>query len=276
LLRETKAVARSLGLSMQMHASQSLVELHEMLRRTGTTTIQHFATIDFLGPDLILAHCPFITGHPMTGLSGDTDLTLLARHGVHVCHNPTTIFRRGHLLRSFSRYLDAGVNIALGTDHFPRDMIHEMRLAALMGKVVEGGPDRPNSMDVFNAATIGGADALGRPDLGRLYPGARADLLVVDLHRIGAAPLRDPIQDLVLCGAPTDIKLVMIDGRVVCRDGVVPGIDEEQLVADLQANAEAIYNDVSNWDWAGRTIDAVAPMQIAPMAEYAYTPIDRD
>lgn len=272
LLTETQAAARMLGVKMQMHAAQSLSELHEMMRRTGRTTIQHFAAIGFLGPDLIIAHCPFITGHPSTGLPGDEDLRLLGAAGVTVCHNPTTLFRRGHVLRSFDRYHAAGVNLALGTDHFPRDMIHEMRLASLMGKVVEGDPGAADSLAVFNAATIGGADALGRPDLGRLFPGAKADLLVIDLRRVGAAPLRDPVQDLVLTGSPSDIKLVMIDGRVVCENGVVPGIDEERLVADLQANAEEILAAIPEWHPTGGTVDEVAPRVLTPMDEYRYQP----
>ncbi|MCS6801146.1 MAG: amidohydrolase family protein [Chloroflexota bacterium] len=272
LLQETKAAARALGVKMQMHAAQSLYELHEMLRRTGKTTIQHFAEIGFLGPDLILAHCPFITGHPSTGLPGDEDLRLLGAFGVAVCHSPTTLFRRGHLLRSFDRYRAAGVTLALGTDHYPRDMMHEMRLASLMGKVAENDPGAADSLAVFNAATIGGATALGRPDLGRLYPGAKADLLVIDLRRIGAAPLRDPVQDLVLTGIPSDIKLVMIDGRVVCENGVVPGIDEDRLVAELQANAEAIFATIPNWHPTGGTVEEVAPRFLKPMDVYRYTP----
>jgi cytosine/adenosine deaminase-related metal-dependent hydrolase len=272
LLSETQAAARMLGVKMQMHAAQGLYELHEMMRRTGRTTIQHFARIGFLGPDLIIAHCSFVTGHPSTGLPGDEDLRLLGAAGVSVCHNPTTLFRRGHLLRSFDRYRAAGVTLALGTDHFPRDMIHEMRLASLMGKVVEDDPGAADSLAVYNAATLGGADALGRPDLGRLYPGAKADLLVIDLRRIGAAPRRDPVQDLVLTGAPSDIKLVMIDGRIVCENGVVPGIDEDRLIADLEANAEEIFASVPEWHPTGGTVDDVAPRWLKPMDQYEYQP----
>ena len=272
LLRETKVAARTLGVRIQMHAAQSLFELHEMVRRTGRTTIQHFAGLGFLGPEVILAHCPFITGHPATGLPGDEDLRLLAAHGVTVCHNPTTLLRRGHLLFSFDRYRAAGVNLALGTDHFPRDMFQEMRLASIMGKVAEGDPGAADSLAVYHAATIGGADALGRPDLGRVFPGAKADLVVVDLNRLGALPRRDPVQDLVLCGQPSDIQLVIIDGRVVCERGQVPGIDEEQVAAALQANAEEIYASVPEWHATGATVEEMAPCFLEPMSEYHYTP----
>ena len=270
LLMETKAEAERLDVKVQMHASQSLYELNEMLRRHGRTTIQHFAHLGFLGPHFIIAHCPFITGHPSTGMPGDEDLRLLASHGVHLAHSPTTIMRRGHLLRSFTKFRDAGINIAIGTDHYPRDMVYEMRTANLMGKVVEDSPDAVTSMDVFNAATIGGADALGRPDLGRLYPGAKADIQIIDLHRLGAVPLRDPPQDIVLCATPADVQHVLVDGRVVVRDGRIPGLDEEALVDALQGNAEEIFEDISSWHWQGKTIDEIAPRFLEPMAEYQY------
>jgi cytosine/adenosine deaminase-related metal-dependent hydrolase len=270
LLIETKEAAKALGVTMQMHAAQSLYELNEMLRRHGRTTVQHFADLGFLGPEFIIAHCPFITGHPSTGLPGDEDLCLLGRHGVHLAHNPTTLFRRGHLLRSFSRYRAAGMNIAIGTDHYPRDMAHEMRMANLMGKVTEDSPAAVTSMDVFNAATSGGADALGRPDLGRLYPGAKADLQIVDLRRFGAVPLRDPIQDIVLCAGPADVRQVLVDGRVVVRDGRIPGLDEERLLDALQANAEEILADIPSWQWQGMSADDIAPRFLEPMGEYAY------
>lgn len=272
LLMAAKEQAVSRGLTMQMHGAQSLYELHEMMRRTGKTTIQHFADLGFLGPELAISHCPFVTGHPSTGLPGERDLELLGEHRVTVCHNPSTIFRRGHLLRSFSKYQRYGINMAIGTDHYPRDMVYEMRLAALMGKVTEDDPAATTTLDAFNAGTIGSADALQRPDLGRLYPGAKADLIVIDLKRIGIVPLRDPVQDLVLCSNPADIKLVMVDGRVVCENGVVPGIDEEKLLNDLQRNADAILADVPTWHWAGATVDGIAPRFLEPMESYSYKP----
>jgi cytosine/adenosine deaminase-related metal-dependent hydrolase len=141
-----------------------------------------------------------------------------------------------------------------------------------MGKLADESPDAVTSLDVFNAATLGGADALDRPDLGRLFPGAKADLQVVDLRRIGAVPLRDPVQDIVLCAAPGDVRHVLVDGRVVVRDGRIPGLDEEALLDALQANAEAIMADLPSWQWQGLTAAAFAPRLLEPMDAYRYTP----
>ena len=127
-------------------------------------------------------------------------------------------------------------------------------------------------MDVFNAATIGGADALRRPDLGRLYPGAKADIQVVDLRRFGPVPLRDPVQDIVLCATPHDVKHVLVDGKVVVRDGRIPGLDEEALLDALQLNAETIMGDIPSWQWQEKTVDDIAPRYIEPMGTYVYRP----
>ena len=145
-------------------------------------------------------------------------------------------------------------------------------MANLMGKVTEDSPNAVTSMDVFNAATIGGATALGRPDLGRLYPGSKADIQIIDLNRFGAVPLRDPIQDIVLCGSPTDVKHVLVDGKFVVRDGRIPGLDEESLLNALQANAEAILEDVPSWQWQQKSVDEIAPRFLEPMASYQYDP----
>ncbi len=272
LLLETQAAAKRLGVQVQMHAAQSLYELNEMLGRTGRTTVQHFAELGFLGPHFIIAHCPFITGHSATNLPGDEDLMLLGKNGVHLAHSPTTIGRRGHMLRSLARYRAAGMNIAIGTDHFPRDMVYEMRMANIMAKLADESPDAITSMDVFNAATIGGADALRRPDLGRLFPGAKADIQVVDLNRFGAVPLRDPVQDIVLCATAQDVRHVIVDGKVVVRDGRIPGLDEEALLGALQANAARIMADIPSWQWQEKTVDEMAPRFVEPMESYSYDP----
>jgi 5-methylthioadenosine/S-adenosylhomocysteine deaminase len=87
-------------------------------------------------------------------------------------------------MQSYARYRRAGINIALGTDTFPQDMVHDMRQAAVFGKVAETDPRVATAADVFTSATLGGARALGRDDLGRIAVGAKADLVLVDLETL--------------------------------------------------------------------------------------------
>src|SRR5262249_48876721 len=115
------------------------------------------------------------------------------------------------------------------------------------------------SADVFGAATLGGARALGRDDLGRLCPGAKADVVVVDLGKIRIGPYRDPIRALVQCGTADDGEHVLGDGRVVVEGGRVVGVDERRLLADAQHEAERLWSSVAEWHWQGRTAEEFAP-----------------
>jgi cytosine/adenosine deaminase-related metal-dependent hydrolase len=188
------------------------------------------------------------------------DIHLLASSGATVVHQPVIRARFGELLYSFARYQRAGVNMTIGTDEFPMDMLSEMRFAALMGKVADHDHLAVTARDVFNAATLNGAKALGRDDLGRLAAGARADIVIVDLRRldVGLTP-GDPIKTLVYMADYHDVETVIIDGRIVVENGRVPGIDEEKVAANtkhvLQKQTAAILRHTPT----GMTAEEIFP-----------------
>lgn len=212
-----------------------------------------------LGPRLIIGHCIFISGHPHVGFPGGRDLELLAESGASVAHCPWVFGRRGITMQSYARYIMAGVNVALGTDTFPQDLLHEMRWAVVLSKVVEGDPRVATARDVFTSATLGGARALGREDLGRIAPGAKADLLLFRLDTLSMAPVRDPIKNLVFSATRSDLDTVMVDGRVVAEGGQVAGVDQSRLARDLQAAAERLWARVPSTDWTRRCVDKISP-----------------
>ena len=107
------------------------------------------------------------------GCYGD-DLALIARAKASFAHSPLAFSRRGGALESFQRYLDAGINMALGTDTYPLDMFAEMRTTAAVCKIIEKNHESAGALDVFTASNLGGARALRRDDLGRLARGAKA------------------------------------------------------------------------------------------------------
>lgn len=234
LLKETKKAARERDLIIHMHAAQSLYEFHESLRRYGKTPVEYLYDIEFLDDKVILTHVLYTTFNPLSGYpKNDTqDIQLLAESGTTVAHCPVLYSRgvRGEgMLRSFGEYLRMGCNMTLGTDTFPMDMIVEMRYAALMGKLADQDPLAATARDVFNAATLGGAKALGREDLGRLAPGAKADIVIVDLTGLHVGLIDDPIKTLVYMASQRDVETVIVDGRVMVEGGRVPGVDEEEL-----------------------------------------------
>src|SRR5262249_17798744 len=122
---------------------------------------------------------------------------------------------RGMHLHHLSGYLARGINVGLGTDIHPFDLIREMRDAGLLCKVAAASPNAGTAREAFQAATLGGALALGRDDLGRLCPGAKADLVIVNQCALHYGAVCDPIRSLVDCGVASDVETVIVDGQVV-------------------------------------------------------------
>lgn len=237
LLKQVKARARELNVPVHMHTSQSLFEFHDCLRRYGCTPVQLLDRIGFLDEQTILTHLLYTTLHPASGFApgDDSDLRLVAQRGATVAHCANVYVRRGKILGSFARYRELGINVPIGTDTFPQDMIEEMRWTALACKWHDRDANRGSARDVFNAATVDGARALGRDDIGRLAAGAKADIVIVDFQNLNIGPVDDPIKTLVHAAGSVDIETVIIDGQTVVAGGKVPGIDEQALIEQAGA-----------------------------------------
>jgi len=138
----------------------------------------------------------------------------------------------------------------------------QMRMASYFGKVIGHNLRAASAAEVFEAATLGGARALGREDLGRLGRGAKADIAIIDLTGGGSlryGPVRDPIRALVECGIGDDVETVIVDGAVCMENRAIPGVDLGALRRDAQASGEAIWSAWQEWDTLGRTADEMNP-----------------
>lgn len=139
--------------------------------------------------------------------------------------------RTGEALNSFGKYRAAGINIGLGTDTWPPDLLHNIQLGLYIARVVEEGTARTSIADLYNAATLGGARALGRDDIGHLSAGTQADIVVFDLQSPHLGPFFDPFKNLLLAGRGTDCRASYIRGRCVMEDFAVMGVDAVALQA---------------------------------------------
>ena len=137
-------------------------------------------------------------------------------------------------MESFSRYVAAGINVALGTDTFPPDIVQEMRVGALVNKVVDRQRGAGSVAEFYNAATIGGARAFGRDDLGKLAPGCAADITIFDLSDFATGPVDDPLRTLIHVATGKNCDTVMVAGKIVVENGSIPGLDEEALAHKAQ------------------------------------------
>lgn len=254
LRREAKAVARSLGVPFTLHFVEQHREFYETMIRTGLTPVQCLAQEGVLDADTILAHCVYISTHSAIGYPVENDIDILGSAGVNVAHSPVAFARRGIALESFDRFRRAGVNVALATDTYPLDMFAEMRMASLMNKFADGNFEAGAAADVFRASNLAGAAALGRPDLGRLAAGAKADIVLVDPRSLSFGANPDPIRALVHLAGPDRVGTVIVGGNILVEDGRLLVADEDEILAEVTASSQAVWEAHPRHDILGRTI----------------------
>jgi cytosine/adenosine deaminase-related metal-dependent hydrolase len=215
------------------------LEVREVHRRWGKSSLTLLHDLGFLSRRALLPHGTRVGGLDPTPDQTEREIGWLAESGATIVHCPLVSARGGSVMDSFSRFRERGVRIGLGTDTWPPDIILNMHVGLMATRVHERSP-RVSAADYYTAATIGGADALGRPDLGRLTPGALADITVFDLDNPRLGQFIDPIQTMVLNGSGRDFKTVVVNGRTVVSDHQIPGVDFAAWHARAQRQYETL------------------------------------
>ena len=225
------------GLTRTVHLSQSPNEVNQVRDAHDRTSAEYLDDNNWLGPDVVGAHWTYCT---------PSDIDLLAERGVHMAHCPANSSRRGPHKVLIGRILDAGVNVAFGTDNMTEDMFQAMKIGSIVhrggvGGRHEGGGVEPGPEHALRAATVHGARALGREgDLGTVTPGKLADLVVLDLAQAHLRPIINLVSSVVHYGHPGCVDSVMVGGRFLMRDGEVLCMDvEDTLHAAQEATAAA-------------------------------------
>jgi cytosine/adenosine deaminase-related metal-dependent hydrolase len=258
LLRASKRLADETRRPFTLHTSQSVVEFNEMLARHGRTPVAWLRDLGVLGPNVVLGHAIIVGGSSWTNYPAG-DVAIMGDAGCSVAHAVWVFARRGVLMESFAAYRRAGVTMTLGTDTSPQSVIEAMRWAAVCSKIAERNTEATTAADVFDAATLGGARALGRDDLGRIAPGAKADLVLWQGRSWGMTPLRDPVKNIVYNATAQDVDRVWVNGRLVVDAGKVLAADEARIFAALQAGGERMWPRMRDFDWARRDADRLSP-----------------
>lgn len=259
LIADSFALAQARGLPFQIHAAQSVVEFHEITRRHGKTPLEWLDSLGVLKPGAIIGHGIFLNDYPNVFWPEADDFALLQASGAAVAHCPTVFQRRGIAMNTVGRYIRGGIPIGIGTDTYPHNMLEELRNALYLSRILSRNPYDLRTSDIFDAATLGGAAILGREDIGRLAPGAKADLFLADLTQSAMMPVRDPLRSLIYVAAERAVRDVFVDGRHVVIDGDVPAFDLAQALTRLQAaqrRAEAAFQGL---DYADRLHDDASP-----------------
>ena len=265
LLRDSVAAARDRRIPFTVHCAQAAAEFHEMVRRHGITPIQWVGQIGLAGPGTILGHALFADEHSWLHWWSRRDIALMAETGTSVAHCPTPFARYGHTLESFGKYRARGVNMGIGTDTVPQNMIEEMRWATVLARIAAEDIRANEMADVFHAATVGGATGLLRDDIGRLAPGAKADLVLVDLHNSWMMPVRDPLRSLIFHAADRAVRDVYVDGEKVVGNGRVLTLDQAGALERLTAAQHRMEASVPARDARGRRSAEITPLSLPPL-----------
>lgn len=239
LLRRSARASAELDVPVRLHCCQSRIEYDLVLAQHGVSPPEWLLSLGFLSPRALLPHGTFVSGSSRIGRPG-RDLEIIRDSGAAIVHCPLVSGRHGNVIESFARYRAMGLKLGMGTDTAPPDMIRNMQTGMILNRVVDADVGAVRSEHYYDAATLGGADALRRPDLGRIAKGAKADIAVIDLADFEIGQAIDPIQTLMLTASGRDVRSVVIDGRFVMEDRIIPGVDEQAMARSAQAQFERV------------------------------------
>ncbi len=210
-------LAEKLDVPIHLHVHETREEVNSAATETGSRPLTRLASLGLLSPRLIGVHAVHLD---------PAEISMLAKHACHVSHCPSSNLKLASGIAPVAELLDAGVNVALGTDGAASnnrlDMFEEMRLAALLAKADAYRADVVPAHRALELATYAGAKALALDrQIGSIEVGKSADLTAVNLSTIALSPCYEPVSNLVYSAGRHDVTHVWIDGEAVLVDGVL-------------------------------------------------------
>jgi 8-oxoguanine deaminase len=228
LMRDAAALAREHGVSLHTHLAENDNDIAYTREAFNCTPPEYAEQLGWVGRDVWHAHCVKLDA---------AGITLFARTGTGVAHCPGSNMRLASGIAPVRAMRDAGVPVSIAVDGSASNdsghMLAEARLALLLQRVAHGsakGPAAMSAREVLEIATRGGAQVLGRDDIGVLAPGMAADIVTIPLDEIGMTGAgHDPLAAIFFCHVPR-VKHAVVNGRVVVRDGQIATLDLPRLV----------------------------------------------
>src|SRR5215472_1474767 len=227
-LREAAAMARKYHAPILIHVSEMRKEFVDSIEKNGATPVQYLERIEFLGPDVLAAHCIW---------TDYTDMKILAERQVGCVHNPSSNMMLASGVAAVVDQRAAGMRVGLGTDgpagsNNDLNMMEEMDLAAKLQKSYRVDPRALGAKGALEMATIEGARALHmEKQIGSLEPGKKADLIVLNLNVPNAVPMYDVYSQIVYALKASEIETLIVGGKTLLKDGKVLTVDEAKAMA---------------------------------------------
>jgi cytosine/adenosine deaminase-related metal-dependent hydrolase len=225
-LKETIAAARRMKLRLHSHLSESHDYVEYCLSVHGKRPVHWIADNDWLGPDVWYAHLVHLDAE---------EVGILASTGTGMAHCPQSNCRLGSGIAPADAMARLGGAVSLGVDgaasNEAADMISEMHSCWHTHRATKGA-GAVTAEDVVHWATAGGARVLGLPQVGTLAPGQQADIAIFNLDQPRHFGMHDPMIAPVTCGGAANVRALLIGGRMVVENNVIPGLDIQKLRSD--------------------------------------------
>jgi len=229
-LSRIRVLADEMDLPVHIHLHETAYEIEQSLKLYGKRPLARLHELGLVSPNLMAVHFTQAT---------DEEIALLAESGSHVVHCPESNLKLASGFCPVQKLMDAGVNVALGTDGAASNndlsMLGEMHTASLLAKGISTDPTALSAMQTVRMATINGARALGIDQItGSLEPGKYADLIAVDFSSLEAQPVYNPVANLVYSSSREQISDVWVAGRHLLKDRELTTLDEDELTRKCQ------------------------------------------
>lgn len=229
-LERLSGLARDLSLTLTLHAAETTSETAMCLERFGARPVGILQRLGLLAPNLLIAHAVDVS---------DAEIGLMAAHGVKVAHNPRSNMKLASGMAPVAAMRSAGITVGLGTDgaasNNALNMFSELNTAALLAKVRDLDPTALPAQAVLDMATTQGALALGQRDIGALAPGMQADLIALDANVANLNPLHNPVSHLAYSATGHEVRLTMVAGKTLYRNGRFHTIDYQALLGEMNS-----------------------------------------
>jgi 5-methylthioadenosine/S-adenosylhomocysteine deaminase len=229
-LLESAALARRNQVPILIHISEALFEIEQSRKKQALSPVSYLGKIGFLGPDVVAAHCIWVDA---------ADVALLKHFSVGCIHNPSSNMKLASGVMPVVDFLASGQAVGLATDgaasNNSQDIFEEMDTAAKLQKIARMDPRALPAVQVVEMATLGGARALHMDKLiGSLEPGKKADVIFVDTSGPHATPMYDVYSQLVYALRGSDVKTVIVGGKLLMENHHMLTLDEEQILREAR------------------------------------------
>lgn len=237
LIRPYAEDCRLRNARMHLHLSETRKEHGECKERYGKTPAKWFYDLGVFDNPTIAAHCVWVEPE---------DIELLKEKGVTCVHNPSSNMKLGSGFMPIQTLMVKGINLAIGTDGAASNnnlnMFEEIHLASVLHNGYTGDPTIVNPEELLAMATINGARAQGRPDCGELAVGKKADIIAVNLDAPHMMPAHDIPALLTYSAQASDVKMTMVNGKILYENGQYLTIDYEKVKHDLKDTTDRLFH----------------------------------